>query len=213
MYYFLSKITYIVVYILVHIFSVPIIFSGIGNLKNLKGPVIIASNHESRLDPIFIAYFISFINRKNIDIRFYAWHVYYDMPVLGWYIKAMKSLRLINKQGLNILDEGVDLLKKKHIIGIFPEGKIKKVTEKDKRGKRGISYLAWKSKSDIIPIYLNYKRRWANIPIFYQMEFVVGKKFRIYDIIKSESDLQKGSDIVIQKIYELKPNKNNIEKI
>jgi len=173
-------------------------------LENIKGNLIVASNHESRLDPAFIAYFISLINKKDIDIRFYAWHKYYDMPILGWYIKQMKSLRLINRQGLQILDEGVELLKKKHIIGIFPEGKIRKLTEKDKRGKRGISYLAWKSKSDIIPIYLNYARRWSKIPFFYNMEFIVGKKFRIYDIIKSEDDLQKASDIVLNKIYELK---------
>lgn len=210
MYYFLSKITYWVAYVLVKIFSLPVVVSGLENIKNLQRPIIIASNHESRLDPIFIAYFIYQVNKRNLDIRFYAWYKYYDMPVLGWYIKAMKSLRLINKQGLHILDEGVNLLKKGNIIGIFPEGKIKKITEKDKRGKRGISYLSWKSKTDIIPIYLFYKRRWEKIPLFYTMEFVVGEKFRIYDIIKSEIDLQKGSDIVIQKIYELKPNKKNI---
>ncbi len=203
LYHFLRHGTLWVFRILVMPFCTPTQVRNVDRLKGIQGPLILAANHDGRIDPVWITMMIHRAEPKVFkDVRFFAWHTFYDMPILGWYIRNMKSYRLINRQGLQVLDPGVEFLKEGGMIGIFPEGKIRKLTEKDKRAKRGIAYLAWKSEAPILPIYIKYHKRWKRLP-FYTLEFAVGEQFTIHDIIKSEDDLQKGADQVLGPIYDL----------
>jgi 1-acyl-sn-glycerol-3-phosphate acyltransferase len=204
MYSFLRIATSLLFRFVVWPFCTPTKVSGLDKLKGLKGPLIIVANHDGRIDPVWISVMIEKIEpQKPKDVRFFVWHKYYDMPILGWYVQNLKSFRLINRQGLQILDPGVDFVNNENgIIGIFPEGKIRKLTEKDKRAKRGVAYLAWKTQAPLLPIYIQYHRRWRNLP-FFTLEFAVGDPFTIHQHIQSEDDLQTAADLVLPPIYAL----------
>jgi 1-acyl-sn-glycerol-3-phosphate acyltransferase len=176
---------------------------GFDKLRGIKGPLIVAANHDGRIDPVWIDFLIEKANPyEEKEIRFLVWYKYYDMPILGWYIKAMRGFRVINKQGLGILDPAVDFLNSKGMIGIFPEGKIKKQSDKDRKAKRGIAYLAWKSKAPILPIYLKYHKRWKKLP-FYNLHISIGEQFTIHENIKNENDLLNAAALVLPHIYNL----------
>ncbi len=206
MYQILKHSTYILFQTIVRVFSSPKIVTGTAHLQDarLDGPLIIASNHDGRIDPVWIFVLIYQYSRQKPDIRFLTWHTFYDMPVLGWYIKGMRSFRIESGKGLEILDPVVDHLKNRGVVGIFPEGKIRKITEKDKRAKRGVGYLAIQSEAPILPIYIKYHKR-SYLP-GYWFEIHFGK---ITDYLSSEDSLdtvQDISDKVLKGIYSLNPD-------
>ncbi|EGY76442.1 lysophospholipid acyltransferase family protein [Peptoniphilus indolicus] len=120
------------------------------NIENLpsKGPYMICSNHRSNWDPIFISGVIKepihwmakkelFKNRivGNVISKFYAFPV--DRGASD--IAAVKT--------------ALRVLKNKEVLGVFPEGT--RVKEVDlNMGKSGVTVIAHKSKSLIVPVYV-----------------------------------------------------------
>jgi 1-acyl-sn-glycerol-3-phosphate acyltransferase len=197
-------ITFGVFYLIVKPFSTPKIVTGISNLQDekLSGPLIISSNHDGRIDPVWIFYMIQIHSKIKPNIRFLAWYRFYDMPVLGWYIKAMQCFRLESRKGLEVLDPAVDYLQNSGVLCLFPEGYIKKITEKQKRAKRGVGYLILKTNAPVLPVYIKYhKRSW--LP-FYWVEIHFGKIRNNLGQGRAEQDIQSIADTVLQLSYDLK---------
>lgn len=197
--------TYLLFRTVVTWFCTPRIVTGTENLQDdrLAGPIIIAANHDGRIDPVWIFVMMYRHSLQKPTIRFLSWYTFYDMPILGWYIKGMKSFRIESGKGLEILDPVVDYLKEDGVVGIFPEGKIRKVTEKDKRAKRGVGYLSIQSQSPVLPIYVKYHKK--KILPGYWLEIHFGE---IWSPVTEEMTLdsvQAVADEVLEKIYQLKP--------
>ncbi len=201
--------TYLLFQTVGRIVSTPKVIRGIENIQGaqLAGPLIIASNHEARIDPAWIFLMMYLHSKEQPDIRFLAWYTFYDMPILGWYIKGMKCFRIESGKGLEILDPVVRALCEGSVVGIFPEGKIRKKTEKDKRAKRGVGYLAIQSQAPVLPVYIKYhKKKWFP---GYWLEMHFGK---IWNPVTSEltlDDVQKVSDDILKKIYDVKSTQKN----
>lgn len=198
--------TYILFRTIVSWFSTPKRVTGIKNLQDdrLAGPLIIAANHDGRIDPVWIFVMMYRYSHQKPVIRFLSWYTFYDMPVLGWYIRGMKSFRIESGKGLEILDPVVDYLQGGGVVGIFPEGKIRKVTAKDKQAKRGVGYLVIQSQSPVLPVYIKYHKK-TLLP-GYWMEIHFGE---VWSPVQKEMNLeqvQAVADEVLQKIYELKPD-------
>ena len=89
------------------------------------GPVIIACNHISFIDPLLIT---SATNRAPIFIMD---QYYFDIKPLQWFFTSAKAIPIvpskISKDGLEKALQKVErMLDKNHLIGLFPEGFISK---------------------------------------------------------------------------------------
>ncbi|MAE42461.1 hypothetical protein CMO93_01710 [Candidatus Woesearchaeota archaeon] len=119
----------------------------IKGIKNIpkKSNFIITSNHENRIDPLYLLY--PFLRRLNKKIHFLA------QPKL-WFLgeKICRQwagcIPLFNsKQSYAEIKE---YLKKGKIVALFPQGSYKK--EDNNKFKTGVIRLAMETKTPILPI-------------------------------------------------------------
>ncbi len=121
---------------------------GVRGEKNipLRGPVLIAPNHISFLDPVAVG------AAACRQLYYLARDDLFSIPVLGWLIKNLHALPVKKdradpvaiKKALRVLGRGEALL-------VFPEGK----RSPDGRllpGELGIGMLAWHSRATVIPV-------------------------------------------------------------
>src|ERR1044072_1004524 len=89
-------------------------------LENIpaSGPVILAGNHPSYLDPLLIV-----LPVKRV-IRFMAWDALFRVPLLGAIIKAMGAFPVDIRRGKGeaAYREALRVLSSGQALGIFPEG-------------------------------------------------------------------------------------------
>jgi len=122
---------------------------GLDNISD-EGPYILASNHNSFLDPPIIGatypYELMFAAKKEL----------FKIPILGFAIKKLNSVP-IDRQGISLTSLKIIINKVREegkSVIIFPEGTRKH--EKDlESGKRGIGFLASKLKIPVIPVYIH----------------------------------------------------------
>jgi 1-acyl-sn-glycerol-3-phosphate acyltransferase len=116
------------------------------------GPVILASNHISYLDPLVLAHLA---DRRHRRIRFLAKAELFDKRGLGW---ALRQIRQIPVQrnttdAAASLDAGVSALAAGELVAVFPEGTISMDLE-PMAGKTGVARLAALSGVPVIPVGL-----------------------------------------------------------
>jgi len=118
-----------------------------------NGPVIIASNHLSFSDSIFMPLVVP---RK---VTFLAKSEYFTSPGLKGFIKKITFIALgqvpIDRSGGKrseaALLTGLRLLKENHCIGIYPEG-TRSPDGRLYKGRTGIARMAIESRAPIIPV-------------------------------------------------------------
>lgn len=116
-----------------------------------EGPVLFVMNHQSNFDiPLCMAYlphFAPFIAKIELE----------KVPILSWWMKKMGCLFMDRdnmRQSLNIILEGIEILKQGQSLVIFPEG------TRAKNGammdfKPGSLKLATKANVPIVPATIN----------------------------------------------------------
>jgi 1-acyl-sn-glycerol-3-phosphate acyltransferase len=121
---------------------------GFENLPQ-KGRIIVASNHISNIDPPAI---LSFINKIRNDTTALAKKELFDKPFLGWFLRKMDMIDVDRENAdISAIKRSVRALQADRCLLIFPEGTRAKNGEK-LQPKTGISYLAKKTKSKILPV-------------------------------------------------------------
>ncbi len=121
--------------------------SGRENLPK-KGGCIIASNHLSYLDPIVLS-----IASPRI-LSFMAKQELFENPFFGGLISALNAFPLERGTAdLKSIRFAINKLKDEGTLIIFPEG-TRSTSGKIKEGQAGVSMLAVKSKSPVVPTYI-----------------------------------------------------------
>lgn len=178
------------------------------SVKKMRGPLIIAANHSSWLDPFFISgifpiFSAIFPIRFAIDMRF----LYYPHTAISSRIYG--SFGVKRGVGLEkVLAPAVEFLKQKQVVGIFPEGK-KRHFGRPKRGGRGAAYLSIKTRAPILPCKIEGDMGLAFTNFIHHKNKVtiyVGVPFRLPKNInnpQSAEDLNIATDIIMKKIGNL----------
>ncbi len=188
------------------------------NLKNLKGPIILAPNHTNELDPTVIPLIFPFFS-KLLPIYSVIYPIAkYKTPEWKWrrYIYGEFFFQILggyptysgNKDYRVALMDHITLLKKGRTVCIFPEGKCTLDGNLNK-AHGGIGYLAYVTKATIVPLSIN---------TFFGLslkDFVLRRKKLILtilppvtfnDLIKTErptvEDFKTAGDMVIGRIRE-----------
>ncbi len=112
------------------------------------GPVILASNHRSFLDSVFIPLVVS---RR---VTFVAKAEYFDNPRSAWFFRGVGQIPIRREGGSaseRALESAMEVLQAGGIFGIYPEG----TRTRDgflHRGHTGVARLALRSGAPIVPV-------------------------------------------------------------
>ncbi len=159
-----------------------------------KGPLIIAINHISTMDPPVLG--IVFPRM----IHFFAADDLFRIPVIGWFIRHMGVIPVNRREkDFRSLKRAITLLKKGEIVAIFPQGGIPP-PESPKRYeiKPGVAYLAMKTGVPILCVCISgtdramprgvkfFKRLFVKIRIEYRKLLYSRDKDEILQIVRKE---------------------------
>ena len=120
-----------------------------------QGPVILASNHRSYLDPIVLT---GVGMRRGRKLRYLGKKEMFDIPVAGQAMKLLGQIRVDRGSGDTApYQAAIDALHRGEAIGIFPQGTIprgEKFFEHDLRAKTGVARLAIDADVPVVPVAL-----------------------------------------------------------
>jgi 1-acyl-sn-glycerol-3-phosphate acyltransferase len=113
-----------------------------------SGPVILASNHRSFLDSIFIPLLIS---RR---VTFVAKAEYFDDKRVAWFFRGVGQIPIRREGGSaseRALEAATEVLEGGGVFGIYPEG-TRTRDGKLHRGHTGVARLALRTGAPIVPV-------------------------------------------------------------
>ena len=184
--------------------------TGQENIKSVKNPYIIVSNHESHLDPELVASSLYASNKKLFPISFVTKDSFFKIPVFAQIIIALGAFPAHKKEGIEkslaiptqIINDGGGVI-------MFPEGRIISERPLLGEGRRGAAILGHTTDATIIPMSLHTP---ANLSVFKfvftQPKIVVriGKPFKLTPIKfnnMSDDQIAKSTKDIMTKIGEL----------
>lgn len=179
------------------------------DLKKIKTPIIVASNHASWIDPFVISVSFPF-SSKLAPIHYATWWKYFYFPLFTPLLWLFGSFPVRPGLGLErSLKEPIKILGRKQIVGIFPTGKRTREYNENNppRPKRGTAYLSLRTNTPILPIkiegHVGMKFRHF-LKKKYKLRVKIGQPFHLppQDLSKPES-LNEPSNYIIHKINNL----------
>lgn len=147
---------------------------------NIQGKAIICCNHRAAFDPVLLAIisprFIHFMAKKEL----------FENKFLALLMRSLLAFP-VNRKNTDIqsLKRAIKVLNKGKIFGIFPEGK-RAITDQVDKFEKGTAYLAVKTNSPIIPMYIHPDSYGSRRPTV-----IVGKPINVNKLIPyaKKSDL------------------------
>lgn len=120
-------------------------FIGAENLDR-KGGFIIASNHISALDPLFIAM------SSNKLFHYIAKKELFENPIMSKAIVHLNAFPIVRGIGdMDAVNYSIELIRRGEVICIFPEG-TRSQDGAPKDAKSGVGYIARATKADVVPV-------------------------------------------------------------
>jgi len=118
-----------------------------------SGPVILASNHVSYLDPIFLG--VS-LRRK---VHYMAKEEIFRNPLISWFIRKLQGFPVSRQRvGSSTIKKAFQLMERGKVLLLFPEG-----TRGDgstlRKARPGIGIIAERSGAPLVPVYLQGPER------------------------------------------------------
>ena len=125
---------------------------GLENIPENKN-FVICSNHIAAKDVIMIG------SVYPTEIRFVAKKELFSVPILGWLVKKLGAVKL-DRGGSDVaaIKTTVNLAKAGYNVAIFPQGhRCPGVDPSTTPTKNGAAMIAYKSESDVLPVFIKVK--------------------------------------------------------
>lgn len=124
--------------------------------ERIRGGALIASNHQSHLDPVYLQFAVGY--RRQ---RFVCMKEFFDTRLWGWVFSRFLCIPIDRENvGMKSLREVTQALKEGWVVSIFPEGRIS--AEGTGAFKTGVILMAAQAGCPIIPMYIRRPARWWN---------------------------------------------------
>jgi 1-acyl-sn-glycerol-3-phosphate acyltransferase len=124
-------------------------FSGLENVP--EGPVILACNHASYMDPVLVS--IAF-PRPGRHVRWMAWDVLFRVPVLGFLIRRLGAFPVVpDKADRTAFQTTARILREGGVVGIFPEAG-RTPDGRLQSAKPGFLRLAARTNAAVVPVVI-----------------------------------------------------------
>lgn len=170
---------------------------GEDNILKDKG-FILAANHQSFLDPIFMV-----VGLKQ-QVQYMAKKELFEKPVLGFLIRNLGAFPVSRgSNDTSALDKAQEIVKSGGVLGIYPEGTRSK-TGKLLKAKSGTIVIASKTGADIVPAGITYTKRKflrKGVTVAYGTP-IKNEEINIGEGLSKEK-LKYGKELLMQKIAEL----------
>lgn len=116
------------------------------------GPAILAANHVSALDGIFLAYVVARYRRR--PTRYLVAAEFFERPIDGFWLRTFEQIPISRgKSDVGALGEAVRTISSGAITGIFPEGTVNTNPEGPLlRGRSGMARIALATGAPVIPV-------------------------------------------------------------
>lgn len=153
----------------------------------LAGPLVVACNHISNLDPPLLG---AYCPR---EIRYMAKKELFEIPVLGPLISAVGAYP-VDREGTATaaIKRSVEILRGGGCVGIFPEGG--RNVHGDKEARVGVALVASLGKAPVVPAYIHnsaHAGRFAAIKVAFgaPLSLPAGRKATREDLAKFTLDV------------------------
>jgi len=127
------------------------VWRGAENIPS-TGPVIVASNHISYLDPLIFAHFLY---RSGRAVRFLGKASLFRFPLLGWVLRKTEQVpveRKVEGGATRALSYAAAALQAGHCVGVYPEGTLTRdPSHWPMVAKTGLARLAVMTRVPVIP--------------------------------------------------------------
>ena len=164
-----------------------------------EGPVILAANHASNIDPPLMA---SLIERP---VSYMAKIELFENPIFGAAIRRCHAFPV--KRGESdrgAIKAAVTVLKEGRVLGLFPEGTRSKTGELQK-AEAGVALIAAMTGAPIVPVaILNTHRIFANGGLLPQLRIMYGAPMSFQGDRKSKEALDIFSAEIMSHIAQMK---------
>ena len=147
-----------------------------------SGPVILASNHPSYLDPVLIA-----LPVKRV-IRYIAWDMLFKVPVLGRLIRSLGAFPVDIRRGKgeSAYREALRVLESGDALGIFPEGQRSDLGPMGEL-RSGVARLAIETGAAIVPITIGgASRAWPKVKLLPKPAKIIVRYHKPIQLSKDE---------------------------
>jgi len=112
-----------------------------------RGPVVLAANHESILDPFFLG------TVTPRPVHFFAKAELFRIPVLRWILEGLGGIPVRRGSDMGrAVEAGVAALERGEVLGIFPQGTC--LPYRNRRFQRGAARLALATGAALVPVLL-----------------------------------------------------------
>ena len=136
------------------------------------GGFIVCSNHIAAKDVFLIG------ASCPRQLRFIAKKELFSIPVIGWFMKMLGAVKL-DRGGNDIaaIRKSIELLSEGELVAIFPQGhRYPSVDPGSTEVKSGVSMIAYRSKSDILPVFIQTKNN--KYKLFKKVNIIFGKPIK-----------------------------------
>ena len=137
------------------------------------GPYVIASNHMSNADPVFLC--------ASTDLQqphFMAKKELFKVPLVNKLVAALGAYP-VDRKGADVaaIKKTIRMLGEGKCIGIFPQGhRYMGVNPRETEIKSGLGMIVAKAEANVLPCYIKMKkRRWAP---FRRVDVYIGKPIK-----------------------------------
>lgn len=160
---------------------------------------IIASNHQSGMDPVVL------IAASKRPIRFLTTSDYYNLPGVGYILRSAGCIPVYrNKDNAISLQKAVEALNNGELIGIFPFGGIHLANKPEPRIRSGVAVLSRLAKTKIYPVHIGGVSEFSHNKVFTSLFFLRSKvQLTQYQPILSTSE---DNTEVLDYLYKLLSN-------
>jgi 1-acyl-sn-glycerol-3-phosphate acyltransferase len=118
------------------------------------GPVIVAANHTSGVDPLVI---LGTCTHRVVS--FIVARQYYDAPVAGWFMRLAQCIPVDRANpGRSFLANSLRQLKEGGCLGVFPQGTYVSPEAPEPEAKSGVGTLALRTGATVIPCHISGTR-------------------------------------------------------
>lgn len=161
-----------------------------------EGNLVLCSNHRNNLDPVLISVMfprkISWMGKREL----------FKNKVLAYLIRKVGAFP-VNRDEVDIsaIKNALRVLKENRVLGIFPEGTRVDTIDLD-RAKAGASLLAVRSKSPVLPVYIE-----SNYKFFSKVNIYIGEPLYLHKYIDGKptpEDYKELSKDILSNVYILK---------
>jgi len=174
----------------------------------LHGPVIVAGNHTSPIDPLLML-----AASPHRIFGFMIAQEYYRVPVFGTLIRMIGCIPT-TRTGIDTAATRAALrhLQNGGALGIFPQGRIQLAGE-TLGPKEGVALLALRSRATVVPVHISGVRYNDNVPITFlrrhHARLRYGKPIDLTPYFSQAPNREvrrEVAELIMQRIWELAPN-------